>query len=162
MSKNERWGIFLLGPLGDTYCMVRAACYVSARALANAELGSVVVDGDQVGWEDAPAEIVGDALVDAFPRILMKTETKPNLVPVEQRGTDGWLFMYLEYGIRRANGGFARFNVETKDRRFWVARDGSFRAYGKHQTDESKDSCGIFDTYDEAHAMLMKIAQGDD
>lgn len=80
MSKNDRWGIFLLGPLGGAYCMVRAACYVSARTLANAELGSVMVDGDQVGWEDAPAEIVGDALVDAFPRILMKTETKPNLV----------------------------------------------------------------------------------
>ena len=159
-QRNTPWGIFLLGPLGDQYCMVRAACYVSARALANAEIGSLMVDGERIGWDSAPAEVVGDALVDAFPRILLKTTTKPNLVPVEERGkqgTDEWLYTFLGYGVRRALDG--AYNVETLTRSHWCDDHGSLASYGA-TIHREKDSIGIFQTYDEARDMLTRITGG--
>lgn len=164
MSRQERWGIFLLGPLGEErrYCVVRAACYISARTLANTELGGTVVDGDQVGWDSAPAEIVGDALIDQFPRVLLSTHEPVNLVAVTQRGTggtDGWLYTYMGYGIRRARDG--EFNVESMDRKYWHTKSGFRQKYCGYDgvNDPAKDTLGIFKTYEEAKQAIPVIIQ---
>jgi len=64
-----RWGIYLVGPCGmmDDYYVVRAATVDDARKLVQIDRGSK---------EMYPVEITGEAIVDAFPRIILKQQQR--------------------------------------------------------------------------------------
>jgi hypothetical protein len=59
----NRWGIYLVGPCGqlDRMYVVRAESYDKARNLIQQKMGT---------FENYPVEVIGDAIVDAFPRII--------------------------------------------------------------------------------------------
>ncbi len=59
----NRWGIYLVGPCGqaDRMFVVRAESYDKARNMIQQKMGT---------FENYPVEVIGDAIADAFPRII--------------------------------------------------------------------------------------------